>query len=350
VLGLYWLTAPRKQKPRFRSVCYAATLGLGLAAPWFAYQLVVHQHWFWTEHALLEILGFGTGIPQQSSQENPVLFYTMRMAATDPVLLASALVALPSFVVALRRRSGEATLLACWLAVVIAAVLGWQYRNASYLLPIVPALALLATTYGPLSSRSTAPWMLMLVCAAVVGKGALPAAPFGISFQEGTVQRSSRPLSDYCERRRGNELIVVDPDEDLYAAALPLPKLRYCWMGRRPTDANYAMPFDDMGIAVPASRFNDLAKWEPLYRQHLREWGLDTGEPIATLIEARSVEELASMVQAHPGSDFLLPVKYRPALEGVTPQELVGASNDYFFLLSRNSQPRQTPPAWSCLL
>jgi 4-amino-4-deoxy-L-arabinose transferase-like glycosyltransferase len=342
VLGLYWLVAPRQCKPCFRRVGYAGALSLALAAPWFAYQLLAHQRWFWTEQVLVEILGFGAGAPQQTSQEN--------LAATDPVLLASALVAIPAWALAVRKQSGEATLLACWLAVLGGAVLGWQYRNASYLLPMVPALAILATTHGPLTSKSTAPWMLLLVCATSLGKAALPEAPFGISFEEGTVQKAKGPLSDYCERARGNELIVADVADDLYASTLPLAGLRYCTVGVSVAGGKYAMPFDYMGIAIAAQQFDDLAKWEPSYRRHLREWGLDSSEPIGTLIVVQSTEELAAVVRAHPASDFFLPAKYHAAMEGLAPQELVGGSSDYFLLLSREHLVRPSPPAWACRL
>ena len=47
----------------------------------------------------------------------------------DPVLIALALLAVPSFLGALRQRSAEAVLLLSWLAVPLAAVLMWKYRN-----------------------------------------------------------------------------------------------------------------------------------------------------------------------------------------------------------------------------
>ncbi len=37
----------------------------------------------------------------------------------------------------------------------LGAALGWQYRNAAYLLPLVPALALLAAAWGPSARRVT---------------------------------------------------------------------------------------------------------------------------------------------------------------------------------------------------
>jgi len=69
-------------------------------------------------------------------------------------------------------------------------------------------------------------------------------------------------------------------------------------------------------VAILATLYGPLFfEWEPVFRQRLREWGLDSGEPIGTLILAGSPEELAWMIRTHPASDFLLPQPYRAAVE-----------------------------------
>jgi hypothetical protein len=350
VLGLYCLAGPRRQRPSFSRACLAAALALVLAAPWFAYQLWAHGRWFRAEHIGVEILGFGAGAPPQTSQENQALFYLMRMALVDPVLAAAALAALPRFVVEVRKWSAAPVLLLCWLASLAAAISGWQYRNISYLLPVVPALAILATAYGPLFSKRRAPWMLAFMTAAFVAKAAAPDAPWGLSFHRGTVQADAPLLSEYCQRARGNELILVGMNDDLYASTLPLAKLRYCLVGARLAGGQYGMNFGDMGIILTAAQFDGLDQWEPVFRQRLRDWGLDSGEPIGTLILAGSPEELARMIRAHPASDFLLPQQYRAAVEAAAQaaHQLVEAAGGHFFLLSREARARAAPPAWSC--
>jgi hypothetical protein len=350
VLALYWLAGPRRQRPSFSRACLAVALALALAAPWFAYQLWAHGRWFWAEHIGVEILGFGAGAPPQTSQENQALFYLMRMALVDPVLAAAALAALPRFVVEVRKWSAAPVLLLCWLASLAAAVFGWQYRNIAYLLPMVPPLAILATGYGPLFSKRRAPWMLAFLTAAFVAKAALPDAPWGLSFHRGTVQADAPLLSEYCQRARGNELILVGMDDDLYASTLPLAKLRYCLVGANLAGGQYGMNFGDMGIILTAAQFDGLDQWEPVFRQRLRDWGLDSGEPIGTLILAGSPEELAQMIRAHPASDFLLPQQYRAAVEPAAQptHQLVEAAASHFFLLSREARQRAAPPAWSC--
>ena len=130
-------------------------------------------------------------------------------------------------------------LLAAWIVVMVAAVLGWQYRNASYLLPLVPALALLAAAWGPFRTRRYAAWMLVVLAAAFLIKASAPELPWGLNYRAGTVQPTAPILSDYCSQARGNQLIVLDLADDLYASVLPLraPALRHGRSGggaRRP--------------------------------------------------------------------------------------------------------------------
>ena len=50
------------------------------------------SRWFWAEHVAVEILGYGAGAPPQTSRENAVLFYLIRLTATDTLLFAAAVV------------------------------------------------------------------------------------------------------------------------------------------------------------------------------------------------------------------------------------------------------------------
>jgi len=211
-------------------------------------------------------------------------------------------------------------------------------------------MAILAAAYGPVAERS-AMSLTLLAAAFFAAKSVTPEAPWGLSFHTGTVQADAAPLAAYCELARGNELILVDLDDDLYASALPLSHLRYCLVGSNALAKSYALDFPDMGIVVTATQFNDLFRLEPLFRRHLREWGLDSSEPIGTWIAA-APEDLAGIIRAHPASDFFLPAQYRAAIEYAA-----GRSHDiwpalpaHVLLLSRQRVPRESPPAWSCRL
>ena len=112
------------------------------------------------------------------------------------------------------------------------------------------------------------------------------------------------------------------------------------------------LPFGGMGIISQPRSSTASPNGNRVFRQRLREWGLDSSEPIGTLILAGSPEELARMIRAHPASDFLLPQQYRAAVEAAAGQThaLVEAGEDHFFLLSRETRLRAAPPAWSCCL
>jgi 4-amino-4-deoxy-L-arabinose transferase-like glycosyltransferase len=348
VLALYWLAARPKERPSLLRVCLAGALAFALAAPWFLYQLVVHYRWFWTEHVLVEILGYGAGAPPQTSRENQAAFYFMRLAATDPLLLAAGASALPGFLGDLRRRTAASVLLACWLLVCVVAVLGWQYRNAAYLLPLIPALALLAGGWTPFAGPRFARWMIVGLAAVFLVKASSPNTPWGLNAQQGTVQPLAPALSAYCEQSRGNTLVIVDMADDLYASALPLARLRYAVVvpGGLPSGP-YGMPFAGMGVIVTVDQFNELAKYEPAFRAKLRDWGISTGTPVATTIIAKSAEELGALVAAHPETDFLMPDVYQSAAHSAFHEQIAVAPR-YFFLLSRTAVARQSPAAWTC--
>jgi hypothetical protein len=98
---------------------------------------------------------------------------------------------------------------------------------------------------------------------------------------------------------------------------------------------------------VTVGQYNDLARYTPAFRARLRQWGLDSGAPIATLIVARTEAELAALIGAHPESDFLIPGAYRNVVESA-PHEVIGTVADHLLLLSRIPVARASPPAWSC--
>ncbi len=348
VLGLYWLAARPKERPAFLRLFIVAGLAFTLAAPWFLYQLGTHYRWFWTEHIAVEILGYGAGAPPQTSRETQASFYFLRLAVTDPLLLAAAFSALPAYLTDLRRRTSASILLAAWMMVMLAAVLGWQYRNAAYLLPLIPALALLTAGWSPFATPQYARWMAVGLAAAFLIKASGPSLPWGLNAQAGTVQPAAPPLSAYCEQGRGNPLIIFEFADDLYASVLPLSHLRYAAVVPVSLPAGpYGMPFPDMGISVTVDQFNNLPRYEPEFRSRLQAWGLASSVPIATLITARSPEEVGALVTAHPDTDFLMPVAYQSVVRSA-PQVQIAATPRLFFLLSRTPVPRTSPPAWTC--
>jgi len=106
--------------------------------------------------------------------------------------------------------------------------------NISYLLPMVPALAILATAYGPLFFQADGAVDAGTAGRRVCGQGrSPPAAPWGLSFERGTVQADAAAASPGTASARAQRVIVVGMDDDLYASTLPLAN---CAMpgGRQP--------------------------------------------------------------------------------------------------------------------
>ena len=340
ILGLYWPLVRPKERPTLSRALLAVALALAIAAPWFLYQIAVHPRWFWTEHIGVEILGYGAGGPPQTSRENPVVFYLLRLAATDPVLFSGVIVALPAFARSLRDRTAGPTLIACWLALTTAATLGWQYRNASYLLPLIPALALIAACYGPFSEDRHSAWMLGMLCVSLLIKAALPGAPWGLNYRAGTINPVAPALTAYCEQQRNRQLIVVDAVDDLYATTLPIVGPSYAVVGPARLGGSLGMPFDQMGIAITVPQYRDMARLRSQFEARLREWGAGpmAGLSLASLITLKSPQELGELESAAPDRDFLIPERYREFANGSTHVE-VPAAPGYFFLLASTKQP-----------
>jgi hypothetical protein len=348
ILGLYWIAVRPKERPALLRVLLAVALALSLTAPWFLYQLAVHPRWFWTEHIAVEILGFGAGAPPQTSRENPVMFYLLRLAASDPVLFSCAVIAFPAFVRSLRGRGAGPTLIACWLVLTTAGALAWQYRNASYLLPMIPALALIAACYGPFAEGRHGTWMLAMLCVSLIVKAALPDAPWGLNYRAGTINPLAPALSEYCKQRRNRNLIVVDTADDLYAAVLPIA-VRYAVVGPPHFGGAFGMPWDEMGIAVTGPQYRDLAHLRPTFESRLREWDAapDASRSVASLITVNSPQELGLFARSDPDDDFLIPDRYRAFVKGPEHVE-VPAAPGYFFLLPPTTRDLSAHPSWTC--
>jgi Dolichyl-phosphate-mannose-protein mannosyltransferase len=347
--ALYCAVAPTRRRPPVRRALAALAVAALFVLPWYVYQAIVHTRWFLTEHFGLEIFSFGAGAPPQTTQQNHALFYLERLVWMDPVLLALFLTALPAWVAELRKRSAEAILAACWLAPMLAAVFLWQYRNATYLIPCLAPMALAAAVYAPLPKRSGW-WTAALLAAALAMKVAMPAAPWGLSFAARTIQPAAPSLQDYCRLARGNELVIVDLVDDLYASTLPLADLRYALVSDSMSGGQLTMDFPGMGITMSAEQFDDFRKWAPHYREVLRQWGIDSDEPLARLIVAATPAQLMDVVRAHPLTDFFAPERYRAAAEATvgTGHEWAEARPGYFLLLAPQRLQHSAPPQWTC--
>jgi hypothetical protein len=319
ILLTYCAVSKRGERPSWGVVLGVLTVAGLLVLPWCLYQLAVHGKWFWSEFVLSEIFTYGVSSPIQTTQENPVLFYLKRLFLLDPVLAA---LAVPGIWYAVRKRQ---MVLAAWIAVVFGAAFLWSYRNVTYLAPALPALAIVGA--GVLRGRVAT----MALAAVFLVKAAFPAQPWGIELRPGVLHPSVTLLDDYTRLGRGRELILVDPFEGFYSAVLPLPKVRYCFVNSAGVPPQGPLDLHHLGILVSADEFARMGQLRPEWRERLREWRLDSEEPIAAGIVARSREEVAALIAAHPETDFLLPEAYRGSVAGHAAGESAGG---FFFALS----------------
>lgn len=348
VLLLDWAIAPRAQRPAVSRLVQVSLLTGFLIAPWHVYQLLEHPRWFWTDYAKLEILGFGLHPPAQASHEFPLLFYVRRLFLVDPTLCLLALIAAPSLWVAVRRgESAQPALLVSWIIVVCAVLSVFQSRNFPYALFLVAPLCLLAALYGPLATPRRQRWAIAALCLVFGAKAFVRDQPWSLSFGRSEPLAAASILRSYSDRGRPNSLVLVDTDDEFYSATLPLPKVHYCFVDPNGVVQRYAPHYPYLGITVTADQFDELDRWEPEFRAHLLEWGLDSVAPVATAIVARSDADVLAIIRAHPLADFYLPLRFQPEVESwvQTTHDMVRSFPERFLLLAKQSPPVAAPRA-----
>jgi dolichyl-phosphate-mannose-protein mannosyltransferase len=321
LLALALFCAISNERPGWARLAKAVAITAAIALPWHLWQLYQHPQWFWAEYVLTEHLSYGLGSPPQQTEETQALYYLKRLVAVDPVLAAGALVA------AVRARP---RLPICWIVIIVAAVLAFQYRNASYLTPVFPALALLVAGAVP---RQRARAMLALALVFFAGKSVAARQTWGIPFAPESVIPAQAALDGYAALSRGNTLILADPDDQFYSADLDLPHVRYVFIDPRTERQKYPLDFEYLGVTVTAEQFARMDELLPVFEQRLREWNLDSPEPVATVILARNEEETAALIVSHPESDFYVPAGWAARDGGVHETRQMGGGR--VFLLSR---------------
>lgn len=295
ILALAVLCIVSRERPSWSRLAQAVAIIAAIAAPWHLYELARHTRWFWAEYVMTESVTHGIGSPPQSTQESQPGYYLKRLIALDPLLLAFALASL-----AWKRPRVPLA----WILVVVAAVLSFEFRNTSFLLPVFPAMAVLAAGVIP---RKQAPWALAMAAILFAGKVLMPAHSWGIPFAAESTNPAEAALDQYAALGRGNDLIVVQPDDQFYSTDLNLPRVRYVYLDPRTQRRHFPLDFEYLGILMTAADFSRLTELRPQFEQRLREWGLDSGDPIATTILAANQREIAALIEEHADADFLLP-------------------------------------------
>jgi hypothetical protein len=336
----------RKRFP-LANLLKACVVAIVLVAPWHLYQLFSHARWFLTDYVQIQLLQFGLEPPVQPWADGTVWYYAKRLPLTDPLLVALALLAVPQLARAVRAGKPDAALLTAWMLIAGGALLAFRYRNLPYLLYAIPPLCLLAASG---LARLGRPRLAAAALAAVFAiKAAAGSQPWGVPFGAAAPIPAAKWLRWYAEQRRPNELIAINTDDEYYSTVLPIPKVRYCYLDPAQLVRRYAPHHAFLGITVSAAQFEDIAQWEPRFRDRLRSWGLDSAEPIATNIMAGSVDEIVRLVVLHPESDFYVPADIvgRLPSEAIAARRLLPLSYGRWFLLAADEPRRRVdPPAW----
>jgi 4-amino-4-deoxy-L-arabinose transferase-like glycosyltransferase len=325
---LIWMAAAVLLRPRpdLKRMAQAVGLMAAVALPWHVWQLAVHPRWFWAEYVVWEHFTQALGSPVQTTAEPRLTFYLSRLLLLDPVLLAAAAAA----VIALAGRGVRPLRLPMlWAGLVLLAVLAFRYRNASYLLPMWPAMAILAGVAIP---RRWGPVAFGAALGLLAVKAGFPAASWGLPFAPESRNPSYPALERYAALDRPRELIVAAPDDQFYASLLDLPRVRYAYLDPNGPGAA-GIDFHHLGITVTVPEFAHLHQRLPVYRERLREMDLDTTEPVATVIVARSEDEMRALIAGHPQADFFVPPAW--AGFGARTHTAWRAAGERVFLLAR---------------
>jgi hypothetical protein len=280
-LGAYQLIRLARRQPlvSLRALIVAGGVALAVAAPWHLYQWIVHREWFLAEYVGVELMRYGLGTPPQTSGESTAIFYGWRFLRLEPALAILGLLALAY------RRSAVPLALA---VTVVAAVFGYQYRNLSYWLPLIPAFGMALGEL--LDEHPRLAWI----------------APFAFLslFTPGMWRRSADPslpvvtaLRERCQNARGNELYILGIPDEFHATLLPsTSRVRYIFIAPKPEYGATALDFHALGITRTVSEELDNA--EP------RD-GWVNQKALGTVILAQDQGELRRFMAARPKADFL---------------------------------------------
>lgn len=291
IYGVIWALEPKSQRAGWRHMAGVAAWITILTLPWFAYQVITHPRWLWEEFVNVEILAWGLGSPPQTSEESAAIFYGRRLFAMDPMFCV---IAAAGCIWTLRRAAGgRRVMLIAWISVCSLAFFAYSYRNVTYLLPLIPALAVAAGLHVP---RRLA-LVLALVCAA---KAAFlwptAHAPEQVFYA----------LESYCSERRANETVIVSAADQFYSTLLPLRNLRYAFAESEFPSKGFAMDFRAMGIAVTVDEFLNLDTHVARYRNQLSRWGVRGSDPIASVVLYRDQADLERLIRGRSHADFIL--------------------------------------------
>lgn len=336
-IAAYVIFRARDRWPRLLELFAITAL---FALPWFVYSLSVHHDWFWREHVLSELLGHSLGTRALSMPDTNVAFYALRLIRVDPLITVGGALAI---VAALRTRALDGVAFA-WFCTTALTLLLFGYHAATYLLPLITSLVLLVGLSIPrISAKSGAG---LAVAAMVAGGGALWMNRLSLVHSPGDT--ISRALTSYCEMGRSNGLLLFEPNDEFYSAALPLPRVYYGFFDQGRPALRQQIDWRFLGITASAAEFEDQERWWPIFRSRMSQFGLPENlDPRATQILFPDEAAVATLVRQRPDLDFVVPFQFS-AVKGDS-HAVLKATPDRMFLLSTNgSRNSARKPPWAC--
>ena len=339
---IIYLFLQRGSRPAANRVAIVVAAAALVAGPWHLYQWIEHPDWFMAEYVRFQLIGSGFAAPSRYTSDSNIVFYLERLLQMDPVLLLLCCTGLPRLVSSWNKAGddSDARLLASWSIAAFALLLIFGTRVAYYLLPLIPALVLLAVRFSPLFRGRWAIPMCVLLAVVFFIKTAQPDGPSGLDYRSRAVAPAPA-LENYARLRRANDLLIVSPDDEFYSSDLDLPKLRYVYLGTvDPTKTTTF--FYWLGVNLSTTDFCRLDSLRPVYQQRLAEWGNPNAGAIGTIVDAHSSSDLGDLIRCRPASDFFIPDQLRvAAIEAGRSTHIAGqSSNGRFFLLADRSARR----------
>jgi hypothetical protein len=148
----------------------------------------------------------------------------------------------------------------------------------------------------------------------------------------------------YYDLHRDAELIAVQPDDEFYSANIPLPHVRYSLLDPEGVARRLGPHYAFLGILLTPQQFVNLPALLPEFERRLRDWGLNSTEPIGSNIMLSAPSDVADIVHARPESDFYLPSAWLTQIpDPERDHDLMRYSADRVFLLSRRAGQRAQP-------
>ena len=161
---------------RWIRAALAAALSIALASPWFLYSLILHRNWFLADMGF-QLITIGTA-SHQTSPENHLWFYVVRILNSDLLTLILAVAGVPALWRAMRKRESAGLLAASYFAIYFAALMVFRFHSEQYLCWFVPSLILIAGLYSPLLNGKGASAAIAIMCFAFVVKVTNPDRDF----------------------------------------------------------------------------------------------------------------------------------------------------------------------------